>query len=161
MKAIQDYPIYSIGIMSELLGIPTETIRLWERSGVIQPPQRRSGKRFYSEKELRRLQFVRNLSKEGLSIRAIIYYLRHYPCWKVFDCPSPLHNSNQIVSVKPCWQEDATFCQLANTENPCASCDIGVKPERYETKEKELEKIGTQNRPLTNQDSTLIQSKPR
>jgi len=146
--------------MSELLDIPTDTIRLWEKSGIIQPPKRRSGKRFYSEKELKRLQFVRNLSREGLSIRAIIFYLRHYPCWKTVDCPGCLHDSNQISSVKPCWQKDAAYCQVANTENPCASCDIGIKPERHETKDKEPDKTVTQNRPLTDQDSTLIQNKP-
>jgi len=161
VKAMPDYPIYSIGIISELLSIHADTIRLWEKSGVIPPPQRRSGKRFYSEKELRRLQFVQNLSQEGLSVRAIIYYLRHYPCWQEVNCPGHLHNSNQIVSVKPCWQEDSTFCQVDNTENTCASCDIKVKPRRHEAKEKELEKTSTHNRPLADRDATLVQIKFR
>ncbi|MFC2036166.1 MerR family transcriptional regulator [Chloroflexota bacterium] len=156
-----DYPIYSIGIMSELLGTHISTIRLWEKSGIIQPPQRRSGKRFYSEKELERLQFVRNLSREGLSIRALILYLRYYPCWKTVNCPGCLHDSNLISSVKLCWQKDAAYCQVANTENPCTSCDIRVEPELNEQKQKELNKTITQNRPQTDQDSTLILSKPR
>jgi len=51
LKGMQDYPLYSIGVVSELLDIHPETIRLWERSGIVQPPQRRSGKRFYSERD--------------------------------------------------------------------------------------------------------------
>ena len=117
MKALQDYPLYTIGVVSELLGVHPETIRVWERHGVVQPPQRRSGKRFYSEKDFKRLQFTRKLVREGLSMRAILYYLRLYPCWKTADCSSCIHNSDQISSPKLCWQEDGTYCQVANIED--------------------------------------------
>lgn len=69
----QDHPIYSIGVVSDLLGIPTEAIRIWEKAGVIPPTHRRGGKRFYSQKEFKRLQFARGLSREGLSIRAMLF----------------------------------------------------------------------------------------
>ena len=161
MKANPDYPIYSIGIMSELLDISTETIRLWERSGVIPHPKRRGGKRFYSERELKRLQFVRNLSQEGLSVRAIIYYLRHYPCWQEVNCPGYVHNSNKIVSLKPCWQEDGTYCQIAKAENPCASCSTKVKLRRHVMKENVPEKTNAHSISLADRDLTTVQIKFR
>ena len=124
MKQLYNRPLYSIGVVSELLDVPPETIRVWEKSGVVQPPQRRSGKRIFSENDLNRLQFVRSLASEGLTPRAIRYYLRLYPCWWTDGCHGCIHNSEQIASTKPCWQEPGTYCQMANSEDPCASCHI-------------------------------------
>ena len=138
MKPLQNYPLYSIGVVSELLSVHPETIRLWEKSGIVQPPQRRSGKRFYSEKDYKRLQFIHMLAQEGLTVRAIHYYLRLYPCWKTIDCPSCLHSSNQTASTKPCWQEAGTYCQVANNENPCASCEMSPGEEPSPVKEEDV-----------------------
>jgi len=129
LTVIQNHPVYSIGVVSELLGVHPETIRTWEKSGVVYPPQRRSGKRFYSDIDYKRLQFIHKLIGEGLTLRAIHYYLRLYPCWKTSNCPGCLHNSNKIGSTKPCWQEIDTNCQVANSRDPCANCrhDIGQR----------------------------------
>lgn len=152
MKTAEGYPVYSISVVSELLGLHTATIRMWEKSGITQPPQRRSGKRFYSEKELNRLQFICKLSKEGLSIRAMFCYLRLYPCWKAVYCHGSLHNSDQISGVKPCWQKESTFCQVVNIPDPCAYCTVEIKQEQYATiKEKGLERRMSGN-PLENQN---------
>jgi len=123
LRVIQNYPVYSIGVVSELLGVHPETIRTWEKSGVVEPPQRRSGKRFYSERDYKRLQFVHKLIQEGLTLRALHYYLRLYPCWKTIDCPGCLYNSSQLGSTKLCWQEEGTYCQVANNKDPCIDCN--------------------------------------
>jgi MerR family transcriptional regulator/heat shock protein HspR len=124
MKSNEHYPLYTIGVVAELLGIHPETIRVWENSGAVQSPQRRSGKRFYSENDLKRLRFIRKLTGEGLTQRAIIYYLRLYPCWKTPDCTGCLHSSPQAGGVKPCWQQEDNYCQVASSENPCAGCAL-------------------------------------
>lgn len=122
MKIDQNYPLYTIGVVAEMLGIHPETIRVWEASGVVKPPQRRSGKRFYSENDLERLRFIHKLADEGLTQRAMIYYLRLYPCWKTTDCFGCLHSSKQSGSTKPCWREEDSYCQVANLEDLCAGC---------------------------------------
>ena len=132
MKFTRNRPLYSIGVVSELLDVHPETVRSWERSGVFQPPQRRSGKRFYSENDFRRLQFIQKLVGEGLTLRAIQYYLRLYPCWKNVDCPGCINGSDQSGSSKPCWQEAGTFCQVASSDNPCANCPNNKEQELQE-----------------------------
>ncbi|MFC1968475.1 MerR family transcriptional regulator [Chloroflexota bacterium] len=135
MKGIKNYPLYSIGVVSELLGVHPETIRTWEKFGVVQPPQRRSGKRFYSERDFKRLQFIQRLVEEGLTLRAVRYYLRSYPCWKTVDCASCLHASDKIDSTKQCWQEAETYCHVADNRDPCANCESGPgegRPQRAE-----------------------------
>lgn len=137
MKVTQNHPVYSIGVVSELLGVHPETIRTWERSGIVEPPQRRSGKRFYSEKDYRRLQFIHKLIEEGLTLRALHYYLRLYPCWKNSDCSGCVYSSYEIGSTKPCWQEDGTLCHAPSDTDPCAGCQYNageVPPETIETK---------------------------
>jgi len=126
LKRDQHYPLYTIGVVAELLEIHPETIRVWETSGVVQSPQRRSGKRFYSETDLKRLRFIRKLAGEGLTQRAMIYYLRLYPCWKIPDCNGCLHGSRLASSVKPCWQEEGSYCQVPSLEDPCAGCALRI-----------------------------------
>jgi len=142
VKAIQNYPLYSIGVVSELLGVHPETIRTWERSGVVQPPQRRSGKRFYSQQDLNRLQFIQGLASEGLTLRAIRYYLRLYPCWKTADCPGCVNNSKQSGGAKHRWQEPGTYCQAVNSQAPCTNCHVvDSKEKQHETTQAMPEKV--------------------
>ena len=141
MKNIENYPIYSIGVVSELLGVHPVTIRTWEKAGVGQPPQRRSGKRFYSERDFKQLQFLQRLAQEGLTLRAIRYYLRLYPCWKTADCVSCIHASSQVGSTKSCWQEQDTYCQVANSQDPCSSCENKLDKKRPPTAEVEPDAV--------------------
>ena len=99
-------PVYPIGVVADLLGVHPETIRVWERSGVIEPPERRSGKRFYSDEDLKRLQFVQKLISEGLNLPAINHYLQLYPCWTMHDCPGCMRRTQNAGCAKPCWRED-------------------------------------------------------
>ena len=64
---MNNLPVFPMGIVSELLNVHPETIRVWERYGVVKP-QRRSGKRFYSEDDLKRLRFIQKLTGEGLNL---------------------------------------------------------------------------------------------
>lgn len=125
MKVRQDRPLYPIGVVSELLDVHPETIRTWERSGVVRPPQRRSGKRFYSENNFKQLQFIQRLATEGLTLRAMLYYLRLYPCWNTENCFGCIHNkSDEDSGAKPCWQVADSYCEVAGGTDPCADCHM-------------------------------------
>ena len=66
-KVMNNLAVFPIGVVSELLGVHPETVRVWERYGVIKP-KRRSGKRFYSETDMKRLQFIQKLIAEDLNL---------------------------------------------------------------------------------------------
>ena len=138
MKVRQNRPLYPIGVVSELLNVHPETIRTWERSGVVRLPQRRSGKRFYSENDFKQLQFIQRLAAEGLTLRAIRYYLRLYPCWETDNCTGCIHSSSdQTSGAKPCWQEPGTYCQVAVGEDLCTNCHItSQQQEQHEARDK-------------------------
>jgi MerR family transcriptional regulator, heat shock protein HspR len=122
MRDVDQRPIYTIGVVSDLLEVHPETIRVWERHDIIKP-QRRSGKRFYSETDLKRLRFIKKLMTEGLNLPAVRHYLSLYPCWKMDTCPTCMHQSELASCSKPCWKDDGLFCQVYGKEEVCAICE--------------------------------------
>ena len=117
-------PVYPMGIVSEIVGVHPETIRQWEKGGVVEPPQRRSGKRFYSDEDLRRLRFIHKLTEEGLNLTAIRHYLQLYPCWNMQECPGCMRQTHNAGCAKPCWKEEGTYCLVSSDEDLCARCQL-------------------------------------
>ena len=128
---MENRPVYPIGIVSEILNIHPETIRVWERYGVVKP-RRRSGKRYYSESDLIRLRFIQRLITEDLNLPAIVHYLRHYPCWHLNGCPACMHRSEYTVCAKPCWKEEGVYCQVSGSLDTCTNCEFRKQSEKRE-----------------------------
>ena len=63
--------LMAIGELAGRAGVPTSTVRHYEREGLIEPDARRSGQRRYAAASLRRLLFVGLLQDAGLSLREI------------------------------------------------------------------------------------------
>ncbi|MBP7703696.1 MAG: helix-turn-helix domain-containing protein [Caulobacter sp.] len=66
----------AIGALSERSGVHIETIRYFEKVGLMPKPERtRSGRRLYGEGELRRLVFIRHARELGFTpnvVRALL-----------------------------------------------------------------------------------------
>jgi CheY-like chemotaxis protein len=63
-----DRPIYGIGAVSRMLGVPATTIRNWEeRYAHVQPARSAGGQRLYSRDDLERLRFLRDAVEAGAS----------------------------------------------------------------------------------------------
>ncbi|MDD4465323.1 MAG: MerR family transcriptional regulator [Dehalococcoidales bacterium] len=118
-----EIPLYPISSVAELLEVHPETIRIWEKHGIIKP-QRKGGKRFYTETDLKRLIFIKKLLDDHLNLPAIRHYLKLYPCWYMQDCPRCMRSSKYGICSKPCWKEEGTFCQVSADQNSCANCGI-------------------------------------
>jgi DNA-binding transcriptional MerR regulator len=70
MKLNLEENTFQIGDIAVALGITTRTIRLYEKEGLIEPPQRTDGGvRFYTKPDVKRLKFVLKLKELGLSIQ--------------------------------------------------------------------------------------------
>jgi DNA-binding transcriptional MerR regulator len=61
-----------IGEVATRAGVPTSTVRYYERRGLLSPDARSSGQRRYSEESLRRLVFIGMMQDAGLSLDDII-----------------------------------------------------------------------------------------
>ncbi len=61
-----------IGELAKSAGVPIDTVRYYERSGVLPPPRRRpSGYRNYGVEDLARLRFVRRAKALGFTLEEI------------------------------------------------------------------------------------------
>ena len=130
---MDDYTaVYPIGIVAELLNIHPRTLRIYEREGLIKP-SRRSGKRFFSNNDLRWLQCLRKLiHEEGLNIAGIKKLLTFASCWEIRQCPE--EERKQCPAILdfpvPCWELKPRSC--LDKKLDCPSCEV------YLTKKKHL-----------------------
>jgi DNA-binding transcriptional MerR regulator len=63
--------VLSIGDLAGAAGVPTSTVRYYDRLGLLPADARRSGQRRYSEASLRRLVFIGMLQDAGLALDEI------------------------------------------------------------------------------------------
>jgi MerR family copper efflux transcriptional regulator len=62
----------SIGQVARRAGVGVETVRFYEREGLLEePPRRASGYRQYSEQVVTRLHFIRRAQQLGFSLKEI------------------------------------------------------------------------------------------
>ena len=62
----------TIGELAKKAGVNIQTVRFYERQGVLQPVSRKeSGYRLYNEDSLKRLTFIRHAKELGFSLKEI------------------------------------------------------------------------------------------
>lgn len=64
-----------IGEVTEALGLSADTLRYYEKIGLLPPVHRHNGIRFYSPKDLSRLHFIKRAQKMGFSLEEIAQLL--------------------------------------------------------------------------------------
>ncbi len=73
-----DEPLYNIGVVARMTGIPVATLRVWERRyGFPDSARTAGGHRLYSEKEVIRLRWVKDRIDEGMQTGRAIRALQH------------------------------------------------------------------------------------
>jgi MerR family transcriptional regulator, heat shock protein HspR len=63
--------VYGITIAAELSGAPTQSLRLWERHGLLSPARTGGGTRRYSADDLARIERIVTLVAAGVNIAGI------------------------------------------------------------------------------------------
>lgn len=78
VKVGSDEPLYNIGVVSRMTDVSMATLRAWERRYDFPQSKRTSGgHRLYSEKDVLRLQWVKDRIDEGMQTSQAINALRH------------------------------------------------------------------------------------
>lgn len=67
--------LFSIGIVSTRVGLHQQTLREYERQGLVVPQRTPKGTRRYSEEDIELLVRVQQLTAEGMSLQAAGYVL--------------------------------------------------------------------------------------
>ena len=60
-------PKYSIGIVSQLLGLPPQVLRRYEEAGLLEPARQAGKNRLYSDQDIAMLEEIAELSEQGVN----------------------------------------------------------------------------------------------
>ena len=63
--------LYSISVAAELAGLHPQTLRIYEREGLLDPGRSAGGTRRYSQNDITRLLEITTLTSDGLNLAGI------------------------------------------------------------------------------------------
>jgi MerR family transcriptional regulator/heat shock protein HspR len=117
--------LYTISVVAELLGTTDQTLRLYEKHGLIKPA-RRNRNRYYSENNVKWLRCIRDLiHKKKISIEGIKKLLDYAPCWEMTECPDEKKSACTafVDRTKSCWELNRMICKKDNNRE-CEECIV-------------------------------------
>lgn len=63
--------VYIISVAAELAGVHPQTLRIYERKGLIEPYRTPGGTRRYSRADLERLELIQELTSAGVNLEGV------------------------------------------------------------------------------------------
>jgi len=63
--------VYVISVAAELAGMHPQTLRIYERRGLVAPARTEGGNRRYSDADIERLQRISDLAEQGMNLEGI------------------------------------------------------------------------------------------
>lgn len=76
-KLDKDKPLYVISVAAELVDMHPQTLRLYERKGLIEPSRSAGKTRLYSQRNIEQLQEIRRLTQElGVNLAGVEEIIR-------------------------------------------------------------------------------------
>lgn len=131
---------YTPGQIARVLNISVETLRLYEREGLIIPEKASSGHRRYNDSDLAWIGMIRRqIHEHKLNFAGIRYLLSMLPCWEIKDCclgKNYMDCPAKQVNDKPCWSVPDTPCR-AKAEK-CRDCPIYLMAVEIDTFKQKL-----------------------
>ena len=64
-------PVYVISVAAELVGVHPQTLRVYERKGLLDPIRTTGGSRRFSDEDLARLRRIQELTTAGLNLEGV------------------------------------------------------------------------------------------
>ena len=63
--------VYVISVAAELAGVHPQTLRIYERKGLVDPARTVGGSRRYSDRDIERLRRIQDLTNAGLNLEGV------------------------------------------------------------------------------------------
>ena len=67
--------LYIISVAAELAGVHPQTLRIYERKGLIEPQRTEGRSRRYSDRDIELLQHIQELTNEGVGLAGVKHIL--------------------------------------------------------------------------------------
>lgn len=72
MTTNSDQAIYIISVAAELAGVHPQTLRVYERKGLLRPQRTSGNTRRYSQQDIERLRRIQELTQEGVNLAGVV-----------------------------------------------------------------------------------------
>jgi MerR family transcriptional regulator/heat shock protein HspR len=111
---------YMISAVAEMYGIHPQTLRLYEREGLLKPSRTEGNTRLYTDEDLQRLEFILNLARDlGVNISgiAIILQMRE----RMEEMQRQIHDFVQYI------QEEVLSRATAATADPSKGAIVPIR----------------------------------
>jgi len=63
--------VYVISVAAELAGVHPQTLRIYERKGLVDPARTEGGSRRYSDQDIEQLRRIQDLTAAGLNLEGV------------------------------------------------------------------------------------------
>jgi MerR family transcriptional regulator/heat shock protein HspR len=118
-------PLFPISTAAKLLSVSVQTLRLYEKEGLILPFKKSSKHRLYSKADIERIECIRGaITEKKMSINGIRTMYSLIPCWDIVNCSEEDKNNCQAYKghSQPCWSysHPETICESKS----CRECDV-------------------------------------
>jgi MerR family transcriptional regulator, heat shock protein HspR len=67
----QDRAVFVISVAAELAGVHPQTLRIYEREGLVRPKRTTANARRYSERDIQRLLEIKRLTSDGMNLEGV------------------------------------------------------------------------------------------
>lgn len=67
----EERAVYIISVAAELAGVHPQTLRIYERKGLLRPKRTAGNTRRYSERDIERLQMIQELTQRGVNLAGV------------------------------------------------------------------------------------------
>ena len=71
MTRSPNHAVYVISVAAELAGVHPQTLRIYERKGLVDPARTQGGSRRYSDEDIELLRRIQELTNEGLNLAGV------------------------------------------------------------------------------------------
>jgi len=114
--------LFPIGVVAELLNVADQTLRVYEKNGLI-TPLRRNKDRYYSANDIVWLKCLRRfLKKDRINLKGIEKLMKFVPCYEISPCDDCCHCTAYLKRSIPCWE--AATKVSASSKQFCQHCDV-------------------------------------
>jgi MerR family transcriptional regulator, heat shock protein HspR len=115
-----------IGEVARQLDLAVETIRMYEREGLLLAHKTATGQRLFDESDVHWIGCIRRLIKEkGLNLEGIRRLLALIPCWELRPCSEEERKNCPafLNATLPCWMIKSQLSPKCQTSN-CRDCPV-------------------------------------
>lgn len=117
---------YKIGEMARVLDVSVETIRMYEREGILLIEKTGTGQRRFTDDDVHWIGCIRRLIKDkGMNIEGIRRLLALLPCWHLRLCSDEERRVCPALlgAAQPCWTMKDQIPESCRADD-CRTCNV-------------------------------------